>query len=82
MSPARIIPETGAPSRSDETRGDALAQIKIRARRTTSGSGFHISLRVTMEKGFSKREGLDAHCVAMVGYSAATGVAVMPSACM
>ncbi len=52
--------------------GDALAQTKIRVGRTTSGSGFHIPLYVAMERGFFKREGLDARYVAMSGRALVT----------
>lgn len=40
---------------------------KITVGRTTSGSGFHIPSYVAMDKGFFKREGLDAKYVAMSG---------------
>ena len=46
---------------------DAFAQTKIRVGRTTGASGFHIPSYVAMEKGFFKREGLDASYVAMTG---------------
>jgi NitT/TauT family transport system substrate-binding protein len=52
--------------------GDALAQTKIRVGRTTSGSGFHIPTYVAMEKGFFKREGLEARYVAMSGKALVT----------
>ena len=52
--------------------GDALAQTKIRVGRTTSGSGFHIPMYVAMEKGFFKREGLDARYVALSGKALVT----------
>ena len=52
--------------------GDALAQTKIRVGRTTSGSGFHVPLYVAMEKGFFKREGLDARYVALSGRALVT----------
>lgn len=40
---------------------------KITVGRTTSGSGFHIPSYVAMDKGFFKKEGLDAKYVAMSG---------------
>ena len=43
------------------------AQTKINAGRTTGASGFHIPSYIAMEKGFFKREGLDAKYVAMTG---------------
>ncbi len=46
---------------------DAFAQTKIRVGRTTGASGFHIPSYVAMDKGFFKREGLDASYVAMTG---------------
>ena len=46
---------------------DAFAQTKIRVGKTTGASGFHIPSYVAMEKGFFKREGLDASYVAMSG---------------
>jgi NitT/TauT family transport system substrate-binding protein len=52
--------------------GDALAQTKIRVGRTTSGSGFHIPAYIAMEKGFFKREGLEARYVAMSGKALVT----------
>jgi ABC-type nitrate/sulfonate/bicarbonate transport system substrate-binding protein len=52
--------------------GDSLAQTKIRVGRTTSGSGFHIPAYVAMEKGFFKREGLDARYIAMSGKALVT----------
>ena len=52
--------------------GDALAQTKIRVGRTTSGSGVHIPMYVAMEKGFFKREGLDARYVALSGKALVT----------
>ncbi len=45
----------------------ADAQTKIRVGRTTGASGFHIPSYVAMDKGFFKREGLDARYVAMGG---------------
>jgi len=45
----------------------ALAQTKITVGRTTGASGFHIPSYIAMEKGFFKREGLDASYVAMTG---------------
>ena len=46
---------------------DALAQTKIRVGRTTGASGFHIPSYVAMEKGFFKKQGLDASYVSMTG---------------
>jgi|KNS12BottometaT_FD_k123_69056_1 ABC-type nitrate/sulfonate/bicarbonate transport system substrate-binding protein len=46
---------------------DALAQTKIKVGRTTGASGFHIPSYIAMERGFFKREGLDASYVAMTG---------------
>lgn len=44
---------------------DAVAQTKIHVGRTTGASGFHIPSYVAMDKGFFKKEGLDASYVAM-----------------
>ena len=49
------------------TAGISSAQTKITVGRTTSGSGFHIPSYVAMDKGFFKREGLDAKYVTMSG---------------
>ena len=48
------------------------AQTAIKVGRTTGGSGFHIPSYVAMEKGFFKREGLDASYVAMTGKALVT----------
>ena len=48
------------------------AQTVIKVGRTTGGSGFHIPSYVAMEKGFFKREGLDASYVAMTGKALVT----------
>jgi NitT/TauT family transport system substrate-binding protein len=45
----------------------AIAQTKIKVGRTTGASGFHIPSYVAMDKGFFKREGLDATYVSMSG---------------
>ena len=45
----------------------SLAQTKIKVGRLTSASGFHIPSYVAMDKGFFKREGLDATWVSMTG---------------
>jgi len=44
-----------------------LAQTKITVGRTTGASGFHIPSYIAMDKGFFKREGLDASYVSMTG---------------
>ncbi|MFQ5849100.1 MAG: ABC transporter substrate-binding protein [Candidatus Binatia bacterium] len=50
------------------TAGVSTAQTtKISVGRTTSGSGFHIPSYVAMDKGFFKRERLDAKYVSMSG---------------
>lgn len=49
------------------TAGISSAQTKITVGRTTSGSGFHIPSYVAMDRGFFKREGLDAKYVSMSG---------------
>jgi len=54
------------------TTTDASAQTKIRVGKTTGASGFHIPSYVAMEKGFFKREGLDASYVAMTGKALVT----------
>lgn len=46
---------------------DAIAQTKITVGRTTGASGFHIPSYIAMDKGFFKREGLDASYVSMSG---------------
>ena len=46
---------------------EVLAGTKITVGRTTGASGFHIPSYVAMDKGFFKREGLDAKYVAMTG---------------
>lgn len=51
---------------------DVLAQTKIRVGRTTGASGFHIPSYVAMDKGFFKKEGLDARYVAMSGKALVT----------
>ncbi len=43
------------------------ANIKIKVGRTTGASGFHIPSYIAMDRGFFKREGLDASYVAMGG---------------
>lgn len=48
------------------------AQTKIRVGRTPGASGFHIPLFVAMDKGFFKREGLDARYVSMGGKALVT----------
>lgn len=45
----------------------AAQATKITVGRTASGSGFHIPSYVAMDKGFFKREGLDAKFVTMSG---------------
>ncbi len=50
----------------------ADAQTKIRVGRTTGASGFHIPSYVAMDRGFFKREGLDARYVAMGGKALVT----------
>ncbi len=45
----------------------AAAATKIKVGRTTGASGFHIPSYIAMERGFFKREGLDASYVAMTG---------------
>jgi len=50
----------------------ADAQTKIRVGRTPGASGFHIPSYVAMDKGFFKREGLDARYVAMGGKALVT----------
>ena len=50
----------------------SYAQTAIKVGRTTGGSGFHIPSYVAMEKGFFKREGLDATYVAMTGKALVT----------
>ena len=50
----------------------ADAQTKIRVGRTPGASGFHIPSYVAMDKGFFKREGLDARYVAMSGKALVT----------
>ena len=52
--------------------GPAAAQTKINVGRTTGASGFHIPSYIAMEKGFFKREGLDAKYVAMTGKALVT----------
>lgn len=52
--------------------GDASAQTKIKVGRTTGASGFHIPAFVAMDKGFFKKEGLDARFVAMTGKALVT----------
>lgn len=49
------------------TAGISSAQTKITVGRTTGASGFHIPSYVAMDKGFFKREGLDAKYIAMSG---------------
>ena len=58
-----FLPEFAAP---------ADAATKIRVGRTTGASGFHIPSYVAMDKGFFKREGLDARYVAMSGKALVT----------
>ena len=50
----------------------ADAQTKIRVGRTTGASGFHIPSYVAMDRGFFKREGLEARYVAMGGRALVT----------
>lgn len=52
--------------------GDALAQTKIRVGKTTGASGFHIPAYIAMDKGFFKREGLEARFVSMTGKALVT----------
>ena len=49
------------------TAGISSAQTKITVGKTTTGGGFHIPSYVAMDKGFFKREGLDAKFVVMSG---------------
>ncbi len=49
------------------TAGISSAQTKITVGRTTSSSGFHIPSYVAMDKGFYKKEGLDAKFISMNG---------------
>jgi NitT/TauT family transport system substrate-binding protein len=50
----------------------ADAQTKIRVGRTTGASGFHIPSYVAMDRGFFKREGLEARYVSMSGKALVT----------
>lgn len=50
----------------------AMAQTKIKVGRTTGASGFHIPAFIAMDKGFFKKEGLDASFVAMTGKALVT----------
>jgi ABC-type nitrate/sulfonate/bicarbonate transport system substrate-binding protein len=50
----------------------ADAQTKIRVGRTPGASGFHIPSYIAMDKGFFKREGLEARYVAMGGKALVT----------
>ena len=50
----------------------AQAQTKIRVGKTTGASGFHIPAFVAMDKGFFKKEGLDASFVSMTGKALVT----------
>jgi ABC-type nitrate/sulfonate/bicarbonate transport system substrate-binding protein len=50
----------------------ALAQTKIKVGRTTGASGFHLPSYVAVEKGFFKKEGLDASFVAMTAKALVT----------
>ncbi|MAF48482.1 MAG: ABC transporter substrate-binding protein [Rhodospirillales bacterium] len=52
--------------------GAAEAQTKIKIGRTLSGSGFHVPIYIGMEKGFFKKEGLDAEYVSMTGKALVT----------
>lgn len=45
--------------------GGAMAQTKIIVGHTIGGSGFHIPLYIAIERGFFKKEGLDAQVMAM-----------------
>lgn len=51
---------------------ESLAQTKIKVGRTTTGSGFHIPTYIAMDKGFFKKEGLDAEFVSMSGKALVT----------
>lgn len=51
---------------------DALAQTEIKVGRTTGASGFHIPSYIAMDRGFYKKEGLDASFVAMTGKALVT----------
>ncbi len=48
------------------------AQTKIKVGRTLSGSGFHVPLYIAIDKGFFKKEGLDAEAIAMTGKALVT----------
>ena len=50
----------------------ALAQTEIKVGRTTGASGFHIPSYIAMDRGFFKKEGLDAKFVAMTGKALVT----------
>jgi len=50
----------------------ALAQTAIKVGRTTGASGFHIPSYIAMDRGFFKKEGLDAKFVAMTGKALVT----------
>lgn len=52
--------------------GPAAAQTKIKVGRTTGASGFHIPAYIAQDKGYFKKEGLDAHFVAMTGKALVT----------
>jgi NitT/TauT family transport system substrate-binding protein len=50
----------------------AIAQTAIKVGRTTGASGFHIPSYIAMDRGFFKKEGLDAKFVAMTGKALVT----------
>lgn len=52
--------------------GVANAQTKIKVGRTLSGSGFHVPIYIAFEKGFFKKEGLDAEAISMTGKALVT----------
>ena len=52
--------------------GTAGAQTKIKIGRTLSGSGFHVPIYIAFERGFFKKEGLDAEYISMTGKALVT----------
>ena len=52
--------------------GTADAQTKIKVGRTLSGSGFHVPIYIAFERGFFKKEGLDAEAISMTGKALVT----------
>ena len=52
--------------------GIAEAQTKIKVGRTLSGSGFHVPIYIAFERGFFKKEGLDAEAISMTGKALVT----------